>query len=106
VAIYRHLVSYPETLHNEVGMSKMRAVAESVLTGIVMTAFNYWLFITPATLVALGIRRKYPEAWFSSTITWYATFVVICLSLILAAVASRRIYRYVAEADQSQHNDS
>lgn len=90
---------------DEVSMAKMKAVAESVLTGIVMAVFSYWLFITPATRAALQIRREHPDAWFSSMITWYAAFVVIGVSVILAAVASCLIYRHVAEGSQPQHDE-
>ena len=76
----------------------MKAIAESTLTGFVMAAFSYWLLITPATRAALELRRKYPEAWFSSMVTWYAAFLVIGVSLILALVASRLIYRHVIES--------
>ncbi len=86
-------------------MSKVKAVAESALTGFVMAALSYWLFITPATLIALTIRRKYPETWFSSMITWYAAFVVIEVSLILAVVASRLIYRHVTGTGPQQRDE-
>lgn len=87
-------------------MAKMKAVAESVLTGFVMAVFSYSLFITPTTRAALEIPHQYPEAWFSSMILYYAEFVVMGVSLILAAVVSRLIYRHVTGAVHQQRDDS
>ncbi len=87
-------------------MRNPKAVAETVLAGFVMAAISYWQLITPATLVALSIRRKNPEAWFSSMIVWYAAFAVIGISLIVAVIASRMFYRHITSRSQRQNVDS
>ena len=71
---------------------KLKSIVESSLVALVTVVFSYHLLISPATLMAVEIRRKYPEAWFSGLVTYYAAFAVICTSLVLAAVASRKVY--------------
>lgn len=83
-------------------MAKMRAVAESAVTGLVTAVLTYSLFLTPAIRLALEIRRKYPDSSFSGMVTYYAEFVVMGTSLILAMVAARLIYLHVSKSGSAQ----
>jgi hypothetical protein len=82
---------------------KIKALFESALTGVVTALLSYYVLITPATLAALRLRRKMPDASLSSMITWYAAFGVIGVSLVLAGVACRLVYRHVAGSPTVQH---
>jgi hypothetical protein len=74
---------------------KIKAVFESILAGVVAAILCYSLLISPATVAAIAIRLKMPDAWFSGLIVWYATFVVIGVSIIIALVACRMVYKHV-----------
>jgi len=75
---------------------KIKALVEGILAGVVSAIFCYWALISPATLAAIAIRRKMPDAWFSGLITWYAMFAVIGVSMAVAGVASRVIYKHAS----------
>jgi hypothetical protein len=75
---------------------KIKAVFESILAGVVLAIFSYSALISPATLVAIAIRHKMPDAWFSGLIEWYAMFVVLGVSLVVAGVTCRFVYKHVA----------
>jgi hypothetical protein len=68
---------------------KTKAIFEGILAGVISAVLSYRALISPATLGALAIRRKMPQAWFSGLITWYAAFVVIGVSIVIAGVAYR-----------------
>ena len=72
---------------------KIKAVLESVLAGVISAIFSYSALIAPAIIAASAIRRKMPDAWFSGLITWYATFIVLGVSLVIAGVACRMVYK-------------
>jgi predicted ferric reductase len=76
-------------------MMKIRAVLESVVAGVIAAIFSYSALITPAIIAALALRRKMPDAWFSGLITWYAMFIVLGVSLVIAGVACRMVYKQV-----------
>jgi hypothetical protein len=75
---------------------KLKAIFESVLAGIVAAIFSYLALISPATHAAIDIRRRMPDAWFSSSIVWYATAVVLGISLVIAGIVYRIVYRQAA----------
>jgi uncharacterized membrane protein len=75
---------------------KIKAVFESILVGVVLAIFSYSALISPATVAAIAIRHKMPDAWFAGLITWYAAFVVLGVSLVIAGVACRFVYKHVA----------
>jgi hypothetical protein len=75
---------------------KIKALVEGILAGVVSAIFCYRALISPAILAAIAIRRKMPEAWFSSFITGYATFAVIGVSMVVAGVACRMIYKHAS----------
>jgi hypothetical protein len=75
---------------------KIKAVLERILAGVISAIFSYSALISPATVAAIAIRHKMPDAWFSGLITWYATFVVLGVSLVIAGVACRFVYKQVA----------
>jgi predicted phage tail protein len=77
-----------------VRVMKTKALVEGILAGVVSAIFCYWALITPATFAALAIRRRMPDAWFSGLITWYAMFAVIGISMVVAGVACRMIYKH------------
>jgi len=75
---------------------RIKAVVEGILAGVISAIFCYGALISPATVAAIAIRRKMPDAWFSSSIVWYATSAVIGVSLAVAGIACRMIYKHVA----------
>jgi NhaP-type Na+/H+ or K+/H+ antiporter len=77
---------------------KPKAAIEGISVGFVSIALSYWALIAPATLAAISIRRKFPDAWFSGLIVWYATFVVIAVSIIIGGVACPVIYKHTARS--------
>jgi hypothetical protein len=79
---------------------KIKAAFESILAAVISAIFSFELLDTPATLAAIAIRRKMPDAWFSGLITWYAEFVVLGVSLAIAVVAFRKVYKHAVGSDQ------
>jgi hypothetical protein len=75
---------------------KIKFAIESIVVGFVSIALSYRILISPATLAALSIRRKFPDAWFSGLITWYATFVVMAVAIGIGGVACRVVYKQVS----------
>jgi hypothetical protein len=39
-----------------------------------------------AELCAIAIRRRWPDAWFSSSIVWNADFLALAFSIVIAVV--------------------
>jgi len=74
---------------------KIKAVLESSVAGAISAVLCYFSLISPTTVAAIAIRRKMPEAWFSSLIVWYATVVVIGVSIIIAVIAYRMVYKHI-----------
>jgi len=74
---------------------KSKAIFQSALAGIVVAAVSYSALITPAELGALAIRRRIPDAWLSSSILWYATAVVLVISLAIAVAVCRTVYKLI-----------
>jgi NhaP-type Na+/H+ or K+/H+ antiporter len=77
---------------------KIKAVHEGILAGLISAVLSYSALISGATVTAIAMRRKLPDAWFSGLIVWYATFIVILVSIVIAAVAYRVVYKYAAES--------
>jgi hypothetical protein len=77
---------------------KIKAAIEGIVVGFISLALSYQLLISPATLAALSIRRKFPDAWFSGLITWYATFAVIAVAIGIGGVACRLVFKQVSES--------
>ena len=74
---------------------KTKAILESTLVGVILAIMCYFVLISPATAAALAIRGKMPDAWFSGLIVWYATFFVIGVSIVIASIAWRMVYKHV-----------
>jgi hypothetical protein len=72
---------------------KTKAILTSALLGVVLAILCYFALIAPATVAALAIRRKMPDAWFSGLIVWYAKFFVIGVSTVAASIACRMTYK-------------
>lgn len=85
---------------------KIKALAEASVAGVISAIFCYSALITPATLAALAIRRKMPEAWFSGLIDWYAAFAVAGVAILVAGVACRMVYKHVMRASPRSGNQS
>jgi hypothetical protein len=75
---------------------KIKVVLESAVVGIVLAILSYHELRGPAYLAATALRRKMPDAWFSGLIVWYADFAVIAISIVIAGVACRMVYKHVA----------
>jgi len=78
------------------GVMKIKAVLESIAVGVILAILSYRELKVPAYLAAVALRRKMPDAWFSGLITWYVLIVVIGISMVLAGVACRMVYKHVA----------
>lgn len=76
-------------------MSRMRVKASiaAVLGGILSAAIWYHFFFPPMDMLAITIRRKMPDAWFSGLIAWYALFFAIAISLGVGTIAAVLIYK-------------
>jgi hypothetical protein len=79
-------------------MMKIKAVLESIVVGIILAILSYHELKTPAYLAAVALRRKMPDSWFSGLIEWYALFIVIGISMAIAGVASRMVYKHSARS--------
>jgi hypothetical protein len=77
---------------------KIKAVLEAFLAAVISLTLSYRLLIVPATLAGVAIRRKMPDAWFSGLITWYALFVVVGVSMVIAGVACRIVYKHAVRS--------
>lgn len=77
---------------------KIKALFGGIVAGVVSAILSYSALISPATVAAIAIRRKMPNAWFSGLITWYAAFVVIGMSLVIAGVAFRMVYKHSTQS--------
>lgn len=77
---------------------KIKAILEGILAGVISAILSYSVLISPATVVAIAMRRKMPDAWFSGSIVWYVTFVIILVSIVTAGVACRVVYKHGAES--------
>jgi hypothetical protein len=77
---------------------KIKAVLEGIVAGLISAILSYSALISRATVAAIALRHKMPNAWFSGLIVWYATFIVILLSIVIAVVAYRLVYKHVTEA--------
>lgn len=75
---------------------KIKAVLESIVVGVILAILSYHELKTPAYLAAVALRRKMPDAWFSGSITWYALFVVIGISMVISGVACWIVYKHTA----------
>ena len=68
----------------------MKKLGIFILRLIAVTIIGLTLFheSQPAVeLCALSIRRRWPEAWFSSSIVAYADFLALSLSIVAAVLA-------------------
>lgn len=77
---------------------KIKAVLEGILAGLTTAVLSYSALISRATVTAIAMRGKMPDAWFSGLMAWYATFIVILVSIVVGAVAYRVVYKYAAES--------
>jgi hypothetical protein len=77
---------------------KIKNLCESILAGAISALFSYAALSVPATLAALAIRRKMPDAWFSGLIVWYAHFAVIAISVVIAGIACRMVYKHATRS--------
>jgi hypothetical protein len=73
---------------------KIKVVFKSVFAKLVSAIFFYFKFSVPATLAAIAIRRKMPDAWFSGLIVWYALLAVIAVSIVIGGIAFRTVYKH------------
>jgi len=77
---------------------KIKIVFESILAGVVSAIFSYCVFSVPATLAALAIRHRMPDAWFSGLIVWYTRFALIAVSMLIAGIAFRMVYKHATRS--------
>jgi hypothetical protein len=77
---------------------KIKVIFESILARVIAAIFSYCALSIPATLAALAIRRKVPDAWFSGLITWYALLTVTAVSIVMAGIAFRTVYKHATRS--------
>jgi hypothetical protein len=73
---------------------RTKAIFESILAGAISAILSYSALISPATVAAIAIRRRTPNAWFSGLIVWYTTFLVIGISVVIAGAVFRIVYKH------------
>jgi hypothetical protein len=42
---------------------KIKAILEGILVGAISAILSYYALISPATVAAIAMRRKMPDAW-------------------------------------------
>jgi len=72
---------------------KLKKILKSTFAGAVTAMTCYFSLIPLATYAALALRRSMPDAWFSSSVTWYAWGAVLLASAAIAGVVSRKVYK-------------
>jgi cell division protein FtsX len=80
---------------------KIKAALEGMVAGLISASLSYAALISRATVAAIELRRKMPDAWFSGLIVWYATFIVILVSIVIAAVVYQLVYKHQTDAAQT-----
>jgi hypothetical protein len=61
--------------------------------GVVALVLSFASLRPRAELLALTVRRHWPEAWFCGLIVWYFDFLAFGVSLVLAVVIGRYSFR-------------
>jgi hypothetical protein len=79
---------------------RKKPAAEGILAGLISGVFLFSILYDPAERHAIAIRQKWPEAWFSGLITYYAFFLVLVISLATGALACRIVYKHSADRDR------
>jgi hypothetical protein len=72
---------------------KIKAILTSAAVGLSVAVLSFEGLETPATLTAVALRHKMPDAWFSGLVVWYASFTDLGISIAIGAIASRMIYK-------------
>lgn len=70
-----------------------KAVLKGILAGLLSCVLVFVCLSDSAERYALELRQKWPEAWFSGLITFYALILVIAISLAAGAIACRMVYK-------------
>ena len=65
----------------------------SIIVGIAALVLSGSLLRLGAELCAILIRRRWPEAWFSGLIMWYADFLALALALAIATTAGWQTFK-------------
>jgi hypothetical protein len=65
----------------------------AVVAGVAAIVLSFSLLRPPAELLAIMIRRHWPEAWFSGLIVWYLDFFAAGLSIAIAIAIGRYSFR-------------
>jgi hypothetical protein len=85
-----------------VGAIRTKAILESIIVGAISAILSYSALVSPATVAAMAIRRKMPNAWFSGLIGWYTTFLVSGVAIAIAGVVFRIVYKRVVGSTRDQ----
>jgi len=73
--------------------AKTTCVLRGAVMGIAASAVSFFLLRPVAELCAALIRRKWPDAWFSGLVVWYADFFAVGLSIAIAVVVGRLTFK-------------
>jgi hypothetical protein len=73
--------------------AKAACIVRATTAGIAALAISFLLLRPAGELCAVLIRRNCPEAWFSGLIVWYADFFAVGLSIAIAVVVGRFIFK-------------
>ena len=61
----------------------VRILRPIVIVPITLILFR-WFLRPSGELCAIAIRRRWPDAWFSSFIIWDADFLALAVSIVIA----------------------
>ena len=67
---------------------RMRQRFRALLVAVVALVLSFSLFRPTGTLLAVLVRRHWPQAWFSGLIVWYFDFFAVGLSITVAVFAA------------------
>ncbi len=73
---------------------KRACLLRGAITGVAAFLVSFFLLRPAAVFCAVLIRRDWPEAWFSGLIVWSADFLASGLSIVLAVVVGRYVFKH------------
>jgi hypothetical protein len=63
----------------------------AAICAILSVVLSFKLLRRPGELSAMLIRQRWPDAWFSGLVVWYADFVAASVSIAIAVVVWRKL---------------
>ena len=63
----------------------------AAICAVLSVVLSFPLLRRPGELTAMLIRQRWPDAWFSGLVVWYADFVAAGVSIAIAMVVWRKL---------------